>query len=150
MPYATLSPPSHVYETIHYATLSPPSHVYETIRYATLSPPSHVYETIHYTTPSPPFHVYETIHYATLSPPSHVEERGILCLMLHYHHHPMLQRDPIPYHTRAALSPPSQQYTAHHYHPADCVKMGSKITMCSLVHKLYRETSLYTVFTPAL
>ena len=29
---------------------------------------------------------------ATLSPQSHVEERGILCLMLHCHHNPMLGR----------------------------------------------------------
>ena len=78
MPYAALSPSSHVEEIIHYATLSPPSHVEETIHYATLSPPSHV---------------EETIHYATLSPPFHVEERGILCRyhithVLHCHHHP--------------------------------------------------------------
>ena len=118
-----------------------------------------------YATLSPSSHIEEIIHYATLSPSSHVEKRGILCLMLHYHHHPMLrlsimlhchhhpilrregfcvlcytittipscrERDPMPYHSCAALSPPSQHYTAHHYHPADCVKMGSNITMCSL------------------
>ena len=80
-------------DSIPYATLSPSSHGEEIIHYATLSPPSHVYETIHYATLSSPSHVEEIIHYATLSPSSHVEEREILCLMLHYHHHPMLRRE---------------------------------------------------------